>query len=189
MDICVITNDVQAARFIELELEEAGYSVCRAESEIGARLYIYDLDFKADAPDSAIGFSYDVSRRGTAQNFLLRPIDAEKLRHTVEKLLSEPTVAKAMSIEADSTTRKLKTANGEVRLSEKEFALFNALCTAKVLKREDGARIFGNSDSNVVDVYMHYLRKKLEKICSGETVKSKRGDGYTLSDKITVKFT
>ena len=189
MDICVITNDAQIARFIKLELEEVGYNVCHAESEIGARLYIYDLDFKAEAPSNAIGFSYDHSHHNAVQNFLLRPIDAEKLIRTVEKLLTEPSSSEALSIEVDSSTRKIKTENGEVRLSQKEFALFKTLCDSKVLKREDGARIFGNSDSNVVDVYMHYLRKKLEKVCAGESVKSKRNEGYFLSSKITVKFT
>lgn len=188
MDICVITNDVQAARFIKLELEEAGYSVCHAESEIGARLHIYDLDFKADAPKTGAGFSYDCSHSNDVESFLLRPIDAEKLRRTVEKLLAEPSFTDVTSIEADRSTRKIKTEKGEVRLSEKEFALFDALCKTEILKREDGARLFGNSDSNVVDVYMHYLRKKLEKVCTVKAVKSKRSEGYSLSAKITVKF-
>ena len=116
-------------------------------------------------------------------------IDAAKLRSVVSIMLSEPAAAKDTVIEANRTTRKLRTDKGEVRLSEKEFALLDKLCKSSVLVREDGAMLFGDGESNVVDVYMHYLRKKLAKVYDGETVKSKRGEGYTLPDTLKINFT
>lgn len=189
MDICVITNDAVLARFIALELAEVGYDICSGENATDARLYICDLDFTEDIPEGAIGFSYNEAKRGAVQSFLPRPIDAAKLRSAVSKRLSEPASAKDTVIEASRTTRKLRTDKGEVRLSEKEFALLEILCKSSVLAREDGAALFGNGESNVVDVYMHYLRKKLAKVYDGETVKSKRGKGYTLPETLKINFT
>ncbi len=174
---------------MELELSEAGYSVCSGDSAADARLYICDLDFTDDIPEGAIGFSYNEAKRGCVQSFLQRPIDAAKLRGAVSKRLSEPTAARNTAIEASRATRKLRTDKGEVRLSEKEFALLEALCKSPVLTRKDGAELFGDGESNVVDVYIHYLRKKLAKVYDGETVKSKRGQGYALPATIKINFT
>ena len=124
MDICIITNDTVLARFFSLELEEIGYTVCVKENYTEARLAICDLDFTSDIPQNSIGFSYDEKKRSLVKNFLLRPIDASKLRSAVSKLLAEPTSSAVTSIEVDILTRKVKTERGEVRLSEKELALF-----------------------------------------------------------------
>lgn len=189
MDICVVTNDARVARFIVLELKEAGYTAMHSEVVAAAKLAICDLDFICDAPSDCIGFSYDKEKNTSVQDFLPRPIDSEKLRCAVAKRLSVLPVQKAaMIIEIDKSTRKARANGNDVRLSEKELALLIKLCETPVLTREDGAKIFGEGDSNVVDVYVHYLRKKLAKICDGETVKSKRGEGYSLSDSLSVKF-
>ena len=189
MDICVVTNDARVARFIVLELKEAGYAAMHSEVVAAAKLCICDLDFICDAPSDCIGFSYDNEKSTSVQDFLPRPIDSERLRGAVAKRLSVfPAQKAAVLIEVDEKKRKARADGKEVRLSEKELALLIKLCETPVLTREDGAKIFGEGDSNVVDVYVHYLRKKLAKICDGETVKSKRGKGYSLSDAVTVKF-
>ena len=189
MDICVITEDALLARFIELELTEAGYSVCTADRSSEALLYICDLDGTATVPKNAIGFSYHESKRTQVENFLLRPIDVLKLKNAVANLLDVPSHPKNSVIEVEKKTRKAKAEKGEVRLSEKELALLCRLADSRILTREDGKKIFEDSDTNVVDVYMHYLRKKLSKVHGGEAVKSLRGKGYILSDAVTVKFT
>ena len=188
MDICVVTNDARVARFIELELIEAGYNTTSSEVPTDAKLYICDLDSGCDVLNGAIGFSRSEGKRNLVENFLLRPIDALKLRSTVSKLLAEPFSVNSTVLEVTSTTRKAKTEKGEVRLSEKELSLLRMLCTSPLVTRSDGAKLFGDGDSNVVDVYVHYLRKKLSAVCDGKTVISKRGAGYTLSDTLNIKF-
>ena len=163
--------------------------MCSGESAAEARLYICDLDFTENIAKGAVGFSYNEAKRAEVHTFLQRPIDAAKLRSVVSIMLSEPAAAKDTVLEANRTTRKLRPDKGEVRLSEKEFALLDKLCKSSVLVREDGAMLFGDGESNVVDVYMHYLRKKLAKVYDGETVKSKRGEGYTLPDTLKINFT
>lgn len=189
MDICIITNDAPMARFLILELAEAGFSASSDISPKDARLCIVDLDGENDIPADAVGFSYDDGKRSLVQSFLRRPVDAKKLRDTVTKrLCAMPEKELISSLEVERATRKVKTDGGEVRLSEKELALLEVLCRVPLLTREEGVKIFGGGDSNVVDVYMHYLRKKLSLVCQCETVKSKRGEGYALSDDLKIKF-
>ena len=188
-DICVITNDLLLARFIELELTEAGYSVCSGENAKDARLYIYDLDFASDTSGADIGFSYNEAKRAEVNTFLQRPIDAAALVNAVSGMLKGHTAAMESAIEVCTKTRKARTDKGEVRLSAKELALLVELCRVPLLSREDGAKIFGEAESNVVDVYMHYLRRKLAKVYGGETVISMRSKGYALAEALKINFT
>lgn len=189
MDICIVTNDAPLARFLVLELEEAGYTATASSEATDSRLCICDLDFTAEVASDAVGFSYDENKRTLVQSFLSRPIDTKKLREAVAKRLNDLPVQKmGAELEIERTTRKVKTDSGEVRLSEKELHLLELLTETPLLTREDGAKVFGDGKSNVVDVYMHYLRKKLALVCDGETVLSKRGEGYTLSDTLEIKF-
>lgn len=177
------------ARFLSLELEEAGYTVGVGGDYNDARMCICDLDAGGEVPAGAVGFSYDEGKRALVKNFLLRPIDAKKLRETVAKRLCDIPVQKRGGVlEVERATRKVKTDGGEVRLSEKELLLLEMLTEKSLLTRCDGAKVFGDGKSNVVDVYMHYLRKKLAMVCDGETVLAKRGEGYALSDTLNIKF-
>ena len=189
MDICVVTNDARLARFIVLELKEAGYTAMHSEVTAAAKLCICDLDFVSDVPRDCIGFAYDESKRECVQDFLKRPIDTEALRDVVCRRLNiAPVQKRSVQIEVNTASRKVTSLGKEVRLSEKELALFIKLYESGTLTREDGAKIFGQTESNVVDVYVHYLRKKLAKVYDGETVVSNRKKGYSLSDSLIVKF-
>lgn len=192
MNICIVTKDALLSRFIALELRESGYTALESECiKEGAEFYICDLDSVSESiPSGAIGFSYDESKSRLVQTFLQRPIDAEKLREAVSKKFSaaHPKSDNEMLV-VDRLSRTVSSFGGEIRLSKKEFALLCGLCEKKIMTREEGAKIFGSGDSNVVDVYIHYLRGKLSKVCDIETVKSKRGEGYFLSEQISVKFT
>ena len=190
MDICVVTNDAVIARFIELELREIGYFTEAAEDfKEGAKLYICDLDYLNDVPHGVIGFSYDEGKQKCVQTFLRRPIDTLKLRDAVSKKLASAYVKNDRAfLEIDRSTRMVSTSEGEVRLSKKELALMLLLYEKELVTREDGGEIFGEGESNVVDVYIHYLRKKLVLVCDTDPIKSKRGEGYYLSDSFVIKF-
>lgn len=191
MDICVVTNDAVVARFIELELREAGYIAEKADDfKEGAKLYICDLDYFSDGvPHGIIGFSYDEGKQKNVQTFLRRPIDTVKLRDAVSKKLASAYVKSDRTfLEIDKASRMVRTTEGEVRLSKKELLLMLMLYEKELVTREDGIEIFGEGESNVVDVYIHYLRKKLVLVCDTDPIKSKRGEGYYLSDSFVIKF-
>lgn len=61
MDICIVSNDKKEARFLLLELRDAGFDTSICDSfAMPALLYICDLDFiNKDLPENTIGYSYD----------------------------------------------------------------------------------------------------------------------------------
>lgn len=191
MEICIVTNDALLARFLILELAEAGFAAEQhADFSCAAKLYLCDLDFHTgEIPAEAVGFSYDENKRRRVQTFLPRPIDAENLRRlAASRLLSPLRHAESDTLTIDRASRCVKAVLGETGLSEKEFTLLLALCECSLLKRTDAIKLFGDGESNVVDVYMHYLRKKLKAICPRDVIKAKRGEGYSLSDAITIRY-
>ena len=87
------------------------------------------------------------------------------------------------AIRLDRRTRNISGANGEVELSAREFALAEIflLNPGQVLTREQLLDLVWGYDfdpgSNVVDVYVGYLRKKL----GGAAISTVRGVGYRLN--------
>ena len=74
-----------------------------------------------------------------------------------------------------------------VRLTEVEFALLSAIYSrgGGYVRREELLREVwgGNADSGVINVYVHYLREKLE--AGGERViLASRGEGYKINEKL-----
>lgn len=191
MEICIVTKDALLARFLVLELAEAGFAAeVRENASENARLYLCDLDsFTGEVPENAIGFSYDDNKQRRVQVFLHRPIHAEELQKAVKKqLLPEMPGAESLTLTVNCSTRRVHAGRSEVRLSEKELALLQKLCTVSLLTRESAAGIFGDGDSNVVDVYMHYLRKKLKAVCPYDVIESIRGEGYALTGSVAIKL-
>ncbi len=74
-----------------------------------------------------------------------------------------------------------------VKLTDVEFALLKAIYSrgGGYVRREELLHEVwgGNADSGVINVYVHYLREKLEK--SGERViLASRGEGYRINEKL-----
>lgn len=189
MQICIVTKDSVLARFIILELAEAGFSAEQCDTQSStARLNIFDLDSFAEPPyDGSVGFSYNDSAAKRVQHFIQRPISVPALIKTVSGILT-PQGAKQEErvLTLKKATRRIKTDIGEVRLSEKELALLLRLCKSHILSRDEAAEIFDGGKSNVVDVYIHYLRRKLRKICPYDIITSKRGEGYAQSSSVRI---
>ena len=70
-------------------------------------------------------------------------------------------------------------------MSKKEFALLSLLVERKgsIVSREDAAALFGGDGSNVVDVYVKYLREKLDEHFGVKIISSVRGKGYTIKSE------
>ncbi len=190
MEICIVTNDSVLARFIILELAEAGFSAEQSDSPRNdARLNIFDLDsFSEHLTEPSVGFSCSDSAAKRVKHFLHRPISVPALINIVTDVLTPQGTKRQEErvLTLEKASRKVKTSIGTVRLSEKELTLLLKLCDTHILSREAAEEIFGGCESNVVDVYVHYLRKKLKKICPYEIILSKRGEGYALGEMVSI---
>ena len=86
----------------------------------------------------------------------------------------------------DCAGRTVERAGRPVTLSSKEFAVLEYLArnSGVVLSREKISRHIWNYDyeggSNVVDVYIRYLRKKLDEGFEPKLIHTVRGAGYVL---------
>ncbi len=129
-----------------------------------------------------------------ADDYLTKPYAFEELlariralgrRNSTEK--SDCLTAGDLSIELSSRT--VTRAGKEIALSAKEFALLEALMRHKgqVLSRsqlENQVWDFGfEGGSNIVDVYIRYLRRKVDDPFEKKLIQTVRGAGYTLKEE------
>jgi DNA-binding response OmpR family regulator len=110
----------------------------------------------------------------------------------VRALLRRPplqtgTVLRLADLEMDLVKREVKRAGQLIDLSQREYTLLNYLLRhpRQVLTRTQIAEHIWNfdfvSDSNVVDVYVGYLRRKIDRGFSPPLIHTVRGVGYRLS--------
>lgn len=105
-----------------------------------------------------------------------------RLRHQTLSPVKEERVLTAGDILLDLYTRQAQVADCPIKLSAKEFQLLETLMRhpEQVMSREQLLdRVWGydyDPGSNIVDVYVGYLRKKL----GGDRIETVRGMGYRL---------
>ena len=126
-----------------------------------------------------------------ANDYLVKPFAFEELLARIRVLLRKPkeapqTVCKLDDLEVHLDTHQVLRAGHEIKLSGKEFALLRYLIqnTGIVLSRDRLEQHLWNYDyaggSNVIDVYIRYLRKKIDEGSQTKLIHTVRGAGYVM---------
>ena len=126
-----------------------------------------------------------------ADDYLAKPFAMEELLARVRALLRRAYDKKAPTIELghlliNTATHEVHVAGEAVEFTAREYALLEylAMRAGEVVSRTDiWNHIYdeaADSTSNVVDVYIGYLRKKIERPDRPKLLRTRRGEGYVL---------
>jgi DNA-binding response OmpR family regulator len=128
-----------------------------------------------------------------ADDYLVKPFALEELLARVRALLRRPveqqtTVLGADDLSLDTAKRKVKRGNKEIRLTSKEFGLLEYLLRNKnrPLSKNTIMQHVWDYDAdilpNTIEVYIKYLRAKIDKPFGKGLIKTVRGFGYKIED-------
>jgi two-component system, OmpR family, response regulator len=162
-----------------------GLEVCRRLRDDGVRTPILMLTALGDVEDRIAGL------RAGADDYLVKPFEFGELVARLHALsrrgpMERGAVMHVADIELDPATRRVRRSQVEIPLSAKEFQLLEVFMRHpdQVLSRYqllEGAWDNGYKHrSNVIDVYVGSLRKKLDGAFGTESFDTVRGVGYRL---------
>ena len=181
--IRIVSKNDFTIRTLTLLFEDAGYSVTDKPEE--AELTISDTPLS----DAVIGAHIYLADRGTAlpkgvDAVIAKPFSWEELLGVVETIIRERTAGVGICLRADT----LVFGGKSVKLTEREaklFEFFKSNADKPVTREEMLDKVWGmgEKNTNLTDVYVNYLRKKLKSAFGAELIKSVRGVGYIYSEK------
>ena len=129
-----------------------------------------------------------------ADDYLTKPFAFNEFLARVRALLrrngkTKSTQIKIADLELDQLTHKVKRAGKEISLTSKEYALLEYMMvnSNQVITRTMISEHVWNEDfdsfTNVIDVYVRYLRNKIDHGFNKKLIHTIRGTGYILSEK------
>ena len=165
-----------------------GFETCRQLRTDGVWAPVLMLTARDGVDDRVAGL--DVG----ADDYLTKPFSFAELLARLRALarrgvVERPTELVVAGLRLDPATRRAWRAEAEIALSPKEFALLETFMRrpGQVLSRlqllEHAWDFAYENRSNVVDVYVRYLREKVDRPFGTETIETIRGVGYRLLDE------
>jgi len=167
--------------------EMDGIAVCRTLRERGVSTPILMLTARDAVDDRVVGLD------AGADDYLVKPFALKELLARLRALGRRPadaarnTVLCIADLTLDTLTRRVKRAGKPVSLTAKEYAVLECLMREpeRVLSRTQIAEHVWNYDvynqSNVVDVYIRNLRRKIDDPSGVKLIHTVRGAGYRAS--------
>jgi DNA-binding response OmpR family regulator len=167
-----------------------GFEVCRLLREANNKTPVLMLTAMGTTKDKVLGFDL-----GT-DDYLVKPFEFEELLARVKALIKRakaaPLLEKTLRIadlELNSETKNVTRSGKSIELTAKEFLLLEYMLRNKgrVLSRVDIAEkiwdISFDTGTNIIDLYIYYLRKKIDKDFSPKLIHTQVGMGYVLKEK------
>jgi two-component system, OmpR family, copper resistance phosphate regulon response regulator CusR len=128
-----------------------------------------------------------------SDDYLTKPFSFEELLARMRALLRRAAVRdthilKYRDLALNPYNRTLSIGSKDIELTEKEFLVTEILMknSEKPLARRDIAEYVWQSpadSTNIVDVYINFVRKKIESVTSRKYIQTVRGVGYTLKEE------
>jgi two-component system OmpR family response regulator len=163
-----------------------GYDVCRDMREHGVWTPVMMLTAKSGEYDEVDAFDLG------ADDYLTKPFSfpvlVARLRALVRRGgVERPVVLRVGTLELDPATRRVSRAGVPVELTAREFGLLHFLMRHRgmvVSKLEILQGVWDlhhDGSDNLVEVYIGYLRRKVDQPFGVHSIQTVRGSGYRLS--------
>ncbi len=164
-----------------------GFETCRRLRGDGIWAPVLMLTARDSVEDRVAGLD------GGADDYLTKPFSFAELLARLRALvrrgpLERPAVLAAGDLRLDPATRQVWRGETEIELSQKEFALLETFMRrpGEVLSRfqllEHAWDYEYENRSNVIDVYVRYLREKVDRPFGARSLETVRGAGYRMRE-------
>lgn len=163
-----------------------GFEVLRELRKQGVTSRILVLTARENVRDRVRGLDLG------ADDYLVKPFSFEELMARVRSLQRRAyaqvsAVIRVDDLEIDTAARTARRAGEPLDLTAREYGILEFLAARKgevVTREEISTRIYDlgmDRNSNIVDVYVGYIRKKLERGGRSRLIHTRRGFGYLLA--------
>ena len=167
-----------------------GYELCSTIRSINSHVPVIMLTALSSLNDKIEG--YDAG----ADDYIIKPFEFRELLMKIRVLLKRTMVQtiptgnmlKAADLEMNLDSKEVKRGNTLINLTAKEFQLLEYLMRNKnrVVSRADIAinvwDIDFDTNTNVIDVYINYVRNKVDKQFEPKLIQTQVGMGYILKE-------
>lgn len=167
-----------------------GYDLCKRMRNRDAQVPIIMLTALNSLNDKIEGYD------SGADDYIIKPFEFKELLMKIRVLLKRSshqnipvgTILKAGDLEMNLDSKEVKRGNTSINLTAKEFQLLEYLMRNKnrVVSRSDIAinvwDIDFDTNTNVIDVYINYVRNKVDKKFDRKLIHTHVGMGYILKD-------
>lgn len=168
-----------------------GYELCKAIRAQNENIPIIMLTAMTALSDKVEGYN------AGADDYLTKPFEFKelllKIRVLLKRVHSHPmpvgTLLKAADLEMNLDSKEVTRHGKTISLTAKEFQLLEYLLRNKnrVLSRADIAinvwDVDFDTNTNVIDVYINYVRNKIDKGFEQKLIQTQIGMGYVLKEK------
>lgn len=184
-----VLDDAPALAILDVGLPKlSGYELARELRSRGYQFPVLMLTARVTVDDKVSGLD------AGADDYLAKPFEYAELLARVKALLRRSTITAGSStmrvrdLSVDPATRKVERAGKVIDLTQKEYALLEYLVrnAGRIVSRQMISEHVWKHDvdplTNVVDVYINYLRKKLDEDKHNPLIQTVRGRGYVIKD-------
>ncbi len=166
----------------------SGYELAREFRSRGYQFPVLMLTARVTVDDKVSGLD------AGADDYLAKPFEYPELLARVKALLRRSTITAGSStmrvrdLSVDPVARRVERAGKVIELTQKEYALLEYLVrnAGRIVSRQMISEHVWKHDvdplTNVVDVYINYLRKKLDEDKHNPLIQTVRGRGYLIKD-------
>jgi DNA-binding response OmpR family regulator len=168
----------------------SGFQLCKDIRTINADVPIIFLTSQGTLEDKIQGYGLG------ADDYIVKPFEFKELLLKIKVFLKRPVFNKSAETQLlsagdlvmDVNTKEVTRKNRLISLTSKEISLLEYLLRHKnkiVTRRELALHVWQNdfeSNTNVIDVYINYLRNKVDKISNVKLIHTLVGRGYILKD-------